>query len=401
MIMAQSMMPQLKSGDMLKEFRFTDYNWVYQQNMERSTCVVCSSKSLELSFSLNDFPKTFLPTTDPAHTDELINLDLYGCENCGGVQLKHLLDPNELYGTPHNITYDTPIWKKHHELFSDFICDNSNPTSVLEVGGYSGVLARNVLSKNQKIDYTILDICDKDPFIKNVRFINGNCEDFDFAAGVPVVMSHMFEHLYIPNKFINNLKQNSVTNVFISIPNMAAQLKNRIIPTVHQEHTFFCDYDTIVYLFAQGGYFCKSHYYYLEQSIFFHFTIDSHVIPNSSFFDKSRIKLLCDVYEKNKSSISSISVDNKEHIFICPGGIYGQLLYYYLNSDLKRNVIGFLENDPSKIGKRLYGTPFKTFKMNEVKKYESPTILFYKGPYMNEIVQQLNQYNNRIKYVFT
>lgn len=368
--------------------------------MERTTCVVCSSKSLELSFSLHDFPKTFLPTTDPEHSDELINLDLYGCANCGCIQLKHLLDPNKLYGTPHNIAYDTPTWKKHHELFCNFVCDNLDNNVVIEVGGYSGVLARNVLSKNQNIHYTILDICDKDPLVENVSFINGNCEYFDFTEDVSVVMSHIFEHLYDPHRFIENLSRNSVKNVFISIPNMAAQVKNHNIPIVHQEHTFFCDYDTIIYLFAKGGYSCKSHYYYREHSIFFQFTLDSQATPDLRFFNKLRTRAVSDIYENNEASIAGISVDT-EYAFICPGGLYGQIVYYYLNSDCKRNVIGILDNDASKIGKRLYGTPLKTFKMDEVRKYKSLTIIMYSGPYTNEIVRQLNEYNPSIKYVFT
>jgi hypothetical protein len=314
--------------------------------------------------------------------------------------LKYLLDPNELYETPHNVTYNTPTWKKHHELLCDYICDNFDNKTILEIGGYSGVLARNILTKNSNIDYTILDLCDKDPGIKNVKFINGNCEEFEFSADVPVIMSHIFEHLYDPNRFIDNLNRNSVMNVFISIPNMNSQVKNGNIPIVHQEHTFFCDYDTIIYLFAKGGYSCKSHYYYVEQSIFFHFTLDSRASPASVFFNKTRIDAVYDVYKKNEENINNISIDT-EHAFICPCGLYGQIIYYYLNSHCKRNVIGFLDNDQSKIGKRLYGTPHSIFRMDEVKKYQALTVIIFSGPYANEIFQQLNEYNPNIKYIFT
>ena len=182
---------------------------------------------------------------------------------------------------------------------------------------------------------------------------------------------------------------------------MTAQVKNLNIPIVHQEHTFFCDYDTIIYLFAKGGYSCKSHYYYLEHSVFFHFTLDSQVIPNTSFFDTTRISRVCNVYNQNKESITSIYIDNSKPIFICPAGLYGQIIYYYLNNEFKKNIIGFLDNDQSKIGKRLYGTPYSILKMDEVKKYDSTTIIMYRGPYANEIVQQLNEYNPNIKYIFT
>jgi hypothetical protein len=282
--------------------------------MERTHCVICLSE-LSLSYSLNDFPKTFLPTLENIETDKFINLDLYGCKNCGSVQLKHLLDPNELYGTSHNITYNTPIWKEHHRLLCNFICDNieTNNKEIIEIGGYSGVLANLITQKDSDIKYTILDLCDINPNIENVKFINGNCETYNFDKDCSIVMSHIFEHLYQPNKFINNIKDNGIQNVFISIPNMNAQIKNNLIPIIHQEHTFLCDYETIIYLFSKGGYLCKSSYFYKEQSIFFHFINSSNVTVDSSYFDIKRIDSVYNVYEYNKNKVNDnvfiVSVD--------------------------------------------------------------------------------------------
>ena len=368
--------------------------------MERTHCLICLSE-LSLSYSLNDFPKTFLPIDTPIKTDKIINLDLYGCNNCGCVQLKHLLDPKELYGTPHNITYNTPIWKEHHRLLCNFICENieSDKKEIIEIGGYSGVLANIIKQKDNSIKYRILDLCDINPNIENVKFINGNCETFNFDNNTNIVMSHIFEHLYDPIKFINNIKENNVKNVFISIPNMDEQIKNKRIPIVHQEHTFFCDYDTIIYLFSLGGYICKSYYYYKEQSIFFHFTNNSNLSIDNSYFDVKRIENLCNVYEYNKNKIKDIVIDNNENIFIVPAGLYGQIIYYFLNTKYKNNILGFLDNDPSKVDKRLYGTPNYIFKMEEIKKYDNITLLMYKGPYIQEIIEQLNTYNKNIKYI--
>jgi hypothetical protein len=368
--------------------------------MERTHCVICLSE-ISLSFCLNDFPKTFLPTLENIESDKFINLDLYGCKNCGCVQLKHLLDPNELYGIAHNITYNTPMWKEHHRLLCNFVYDNieSNNKKIIEIGGYSVVLANLVKQKDSSIDYTILDLCDVNPNIENVKFINGNCETFDFNKDASIVMSHIFEHLYEPIKFINNMKQNSIENVFISIPNMKAQIKNNCIPIVHQEHTFFCDYDNIIYLFSKGGYLCKSSYFYKEHSIFFHFVNSSDIKIDNTYFDVKRIENLTNVYEFTKNKIKDILINNNENIFIVPAGLYGQIIYYFLNDIYKKNIIGFLDNDPSKIGKRLYGTKNYIFKMDEIKNYDNVTLLIYKGPYMEEMMNQLNSYNKNIKYI--
>lgn len=37
--------------------------------------------------------------------------------------------------------------------------------------------------------------------------------------------------------------------------------------------------------------------------------------------------------------------------------------------------------------------------MEEIKKYDNVTLLMYKGPYIEEILEQLNTYNKNIKYI--
>ena len=174
---------------------------------------------------------------------------------------------------------------------------------------------------------------------------------------------------------------------------------NKCIPIVHQEHTFFCDYDNIVYLFSKGGYICKSSYFYKEHSIFFYFTSRSNVKVDNTYFDLKRIENVCNVYEYTKNKIKNILINTDENIFIVPAGLYGQLIYYFLNDTYRKNILGFLDNDPSKIGKRLYGTENYIFKMDEVKKYNNITLLIYKGPYIEEMMNQLNNYNKNINYI--
>jgi hypothetical protein len=369
--------------------------------MERVNCVICTSNSLFLSFSLDKFPQYYLPTLDNIEKDKFIDLDLYGCSKCGCVQLKKLLDTDELYGVSHNNIYHTPTWNYHHIMFCNFIYD-INYNTIIEIGGYSGVLARLLKQKNNNIDYTILDICNINPNIENVKFINENCESFEFDENATVIMSHVFEHLYDPTKFINNIKRNKVQTVFVSIPNMNAQIKNNNVPIVNQEHTFLCDYDNIIYLFSKGGYICKSHYYYKDHSIFFKFVynnIDNN-INDITYFDTTKIDRISKIYNNNRYNISNLFIDTCEKVFIVPSAAYGQIIYYFLNNEYKNNIVGFLDNDSNKIGKRLYGTPLYIFKMDEIQNYSKITILIYKGPYTIEIVNQLNSYNTNIRYIY-
>jgi hypothetical protein len=365
--------------------------------MERTDCVICNSKNLKFVYYLKQFPITFLPTENLINEDINTDLNFYGCENCGCVQLKDLLDPKVLYKTAHNITYNTPLWKEHHITLSEFIYNNKESHSIIEIGGYSGVLAKHLLEKDDSINYTILDICDEDPHLENVKFIKNNCETYEFDENTNVVMSHVFEHLYEPSKFINNLNKQNVKNVFISIPNMSSSLTNKTIPIIHQEHTFFCDYDDIIYLFSKENYSCKTSFSFKNHSLFFHF-VKQENINIIQKFNTNRINENYSVYEYNKNKIENIS-DFNEMFYIVPAGLYGQIIYYFLSDKLKSQTLGFLDNDPSKIDRRLYGTPCSIFKMNKIKEYDAITVLIFNGVYTNEIKTQLNSYNTNIRYV--
>ena len=105
------------------------------------------------------------------------------------------------------------------------------------------------------------------------------------------------------------------------------------------------------------------------------------------------------MYDYNKNKIENLN-DFDEPFFIVPAGLYGQIIHYFLSDKLKSQLYGFLDNDPSKINKRLYGTPYSIFKMDKVKDYDFITIMIFNGPYTNEIKEQLNSYNKNIRYVF-
>jgi FlaA1/EpsC-like NDP-sugar epimerase len=96
--------------------------------------------------------------------------------------------------------------------------------------------------------------------------------------------------------------------------------------------------------------------------------------------------------------MKSIIVDTP--CFICPAGHYGQKLYYYLQAS-KKNIKGFIDNDPLKQGKRVYGTPVYVYSPDILKTYRETTIymILYAGPYVDELKLQLNRIHPKIIYV--
>jgi hypothetical protein len=178
---------------------------------------------------------------------------------------------------------------------------------------------------------------------------------------------------------------------------MNVLLSKNMIQIVNQEHTYFCSYDDIIYIFSKYGYRCNKSYYFKDHSIFFHF-IQDHIEVQSHYFNKDRINEMYRIYKYNVLNIGCIKQIN-EPFFIVPAGIYGQIIYYFLKDKGLEHFLGFLDNDKSKIGKRMYGTSYSIFKMNHIQSYNKITIIIAKSPYSNEIIEQLNSYNNQITYL--
>jgi hypothetical protein len=94
----------------------------------------------------------------------------------------------------------------------------------------------------------------------------------------------------------------------------------------------------------------------------------------------------------------SITIDRP--CFICPGGHYGQKIAYYLRP-FRQYIRGFLDNDPSKQGLRVYGTDAKVHSPEILREFQKTkvSVILYAGPYTEELKNQLNQIHPDIKYV--
>ena len=56
------------------------------------------------------------------------------------------------------------------------------------------------------VDYTTLDMFRNNELPTSVKFIKGNCETYCYSGFNTIILSHVFEHLYNPRKFIENIK---------------------------------------------------------------------------------------------------------------------------------------------------------------------------------------------------
>ena len=363
--------------------------------MLRERCILCGTGTLTELFTLKNYPITPSSSSLEASTDEFKDCTFANCMVCGCIQLQTLIDPVRLYENSHNSTENTPTWKEHHRLFAEFVSERVDGR-LLEVGGNSGTLY-NLLS--QKIpDYTILDICDSEKRPPTVRFLQGNCEEFDFSGHIAVALSHTFEHLYSPRRFVENLSRAGVKSIFISIPNMDHLYTSKNISILHNEHTFFVGDAEIKYIFSCYGYSCAATQEFRKHSLFYQFVYEPATRPMLLCSSSERSLEIQTYLSEFERAVRACVIDKP--CFICPAGHYGQKIYYYLQR-YNEHILGFIDNDVSKQGLRVYGTGANVYSPEVLKTHqENPIcIILYAGPYTGELKKQLDRLHSDISYI--
>lgn len=348
--------------------------------MNRTKCVLCENEHMNIIYSLPQYP-LLRHSVESFSNDKYSDLVFVKCSACGCVQLYNLQDPNFLYKENNNQTFLTSTWNTHNEEFADFILSSGSVNSIVEMGGLTGHLARAIFKK-QSMKYSILDICDKFPDISGIHFIHANIEQYNFPDSDSVVLSHVFEHLYEPRKFLNTLHGKKVKNIFISIPHMKSLLEKSIPLLINVEHTFYLNSYLCKELFQSMGYRCVKEKDFRDHSLFFHFEYDipKEISWNSFMSDEKELDRYFKAY-----SIQHVPQTLPEEFYIAPGGYYGQFLYYQLKD--KSNVKGFLDNDKQKEGWRIYGTPHTITHPTSLQTHNPITICLASSAYSSEIIQ--------------
>jgi len=354
---------------------------------ERFACILCNG-SLRDFFCRKQYPITCSPPTNtqPFTEDIFADQNFSVCNICSCVQLKNLINPSLLYSTAHNNTFNTPTWLEHHNKFLNFIFNKVSHTSITEIGG-SGKLFE--LLNRSDINYTCLDISAPTVKVYGVNYIVGNCETYNYSGLETIVMSHVFEHLYNPHVFLNTILQGGVKHVYISIPNMKALIDSNTVNIINNEHTFYIDKESIIWLFNQHGYSPVDIFEYKTHSLFIYFSkIETTIINKLPLSRRLYVEnSLYNLFLKETSRLSNIII--KPNSFIAPAGIYGQFVIYCCKP---KNILGFLDNDLSKQGHRVYGTSYFIYEFDELAKYSNITIYLWDGQYTDELIKQIKSY---------
>jgi hypothetical protein len=370
--------------------------------MIRNECVICKNNIFKNVFNIIGTIDTF--STNTFFPNEIETLNFIGCLSCGCIQLQNLFDIEKIYAQPMQCVTG-PSLIEHYNLFCNFIVKNKSTDNFnfFEIGGAYGRLAKLIIdfykSNNTIFNYKILEFDTTNyPFIENIEYISGNCETYDFKNTNTLIMSHVFEHLYETKIFLKNISDSNVKEVFISIPDMESLTKLGDINNLNIFHTFYIDTNFITYLFREYKYELKNIYNYENNSIFYYFVKNKNIISNNLVSNIGLIDNQVNFYIELKNKIHNIIIESP--FFICPSGLYGRFVYYYLNENTRENVLGFLDSDTMKINKRLCGTKCLTYKKEEIVNYERPIILIVSKKHTDELTNELLLYNNNAIFYY-
>lgn len=364
-------------------------------SVERARCAISGADDLELIFNFPDFPVFMGCSDQPGELDLLHDMSWSISRSSGLIQLTTLLPLDVLYPEAHGAGAVGKLWDTHHRSFAQFI-SRWSPQSIFEIGGSHGLLERSY----RQFGYSSWTILEPNPSPVDgchARFIKGffDAEFFYDQRFDAVVHSHVFEHMYEPDSFMRHLSGfiDLGKRLFFSIPNMQVMLERKYTNCINFEHTVFLTETYVDHLLSKHGFRLDSKEYFLEDhSIFYAATrvpaVEIVPLPPSLYHMNKRL------YNEYIGYHRDLVIGLNDKILTAEGPVYlfgahvfsQYLLAFGLNSD---RIVGLLDNDVNKQGKRLYGTGLMVYSPAVLRDCSGAAVILKAGVYNQEIKEDI------------
>ena len=370
-------------------------------------CPLTFNKKFKKIFTIKKFP-IYMGTVPKNFKTLSRDMNFFINEITGSVQIFPRVNLNSLYFKSHGSGKIGKTWETHHDKFFNFI-NLKAKREILEIGGGHNsisVRSKKILSKVTSFDINGKKL-NKGHTLYNEFFSNQTIKKYKLYKKFDVVVhSHLFEHIYQPQDFLNSvynsLKDNGL-HIF-AVPNMEPMIKKGIASAMNFEHPFFLNEYSIKILLKKAGFKILEKKYYGKHHSIFYKTIKQKKNDNKNI--KNLFKKNFSLFKRltNKWNIDVKKINNKtkklnnKMIFIFGAHIFSQnLIKNGLNFD---NISGVLDNDKDKQNEYLYGTNLKVFSPLILKRYYNPVVILRAGEYNSEIKNQiLKKINPRTKFI--
>ena len=370
----------------------------------RENCIFCNYK-LYNTYFINDYENYVAHYQVDADTNLEKNVkipfNIFICSKCKTVQNKYLGELSEIYKVNHADSTGTTMLNLHNKNSDLIIKYKDNITNIIEIGSSKGVLADNIL-ENLNIKYYIIE----PSFFGNrnnkiiIDDYYENVDDSNIQANT-IIISHVLEHFYEPNKILEKIYLNkNIQNFFLVWPDLEYYINNNILHVLNTEHIYYVDNDFLIKILESYGFNLIEKEYYKGHSVLFYFNRDKFIEKKEINYINKNYSL--DLYYGNIFSnvnkcndLLKINKDYKKYIW--PASIHSlYLLIFGLDEKL---LDGMLDNSKNKIGKKMYGTNLKIQSFNEIieDNNENTFIILNGGVFNIEVENKLK--NSKIKYL--
>lgn len=359
--------------------------------IDRNYCVLNGQQDLEPLYSFPSFPVFMGCLDQPAESDLKVGMNWWISCGTGLIQLNKLLPLDVLYPESHGAGCVGALWDKHHKAFAEFVSKTA-PSSVFEIGGAHGILAREY-QRFADIPWTIIEPNPSPVEGCGARFIKGFFDDTFVAPETydTVVHSHVFEHIYEPDQFMRHvsgfMKQGN--HLIFSLPNMQVMLERKYTNCINFEHTVFLSEPYIEYLLAKHGFrLATKEYFMSDHSIFYAAVRDSSVpateLPHGLYERNKQLYIdYVHYHEKLIADLNREIAQTRQPVYLFGAHVFAQyLIAFGLDAG---QIVSLLDNDRNKQGRRLYGTHLMVQSPEVLKNDERPVVILKAGVYNDEI----------------
>jgi hypothetical protein len=202
-------------------------------------------------------------------------------------------------------------------------------------------------------------------------------------------MSHVFEHLYDPKKFISNCLKNCVQNIFIAIPSMDDKYQFHIT----EQHTFLYNQNDIEYIFGLCNYKLNDSIIYNTKELsfpcfFFHFVLTPEKYIIERHIDNTRHLFSVNLLLKK--------IIIPKNTFLATCGMFSIITYSLIEN--KENIIGVIDMDKLKQNKWFGTTEIMVYPYEKLLLCADVNIIV-NHPRKINIINMLKSINDKINII--
>jgi predicted SAM-dependent methyltransferase len=370
--------------------------------MIREKCGICNSKNINIFYEIKNIPIKLSCIKE--YKNDLETMSFFKCKDCLTIQLDKLIPLDILYSDSHNYTSYGETWNNYFKLFCNNIKDLIFNKNVLEIGCPSGKIVKNSINYNK---WYIVDPNKNENIVfNNIIFLKQMFDEkFEINEKIDIIIhSHLFEHIYEPNIFLNKCYDILDDNgeMFFGIPNMEYIAEKELCPFlgIFFEHTIFLNNDNVKYLLNNNGFDIIRIINYENHSTLFH--VKKNILKNKNEnkifkIDNKFIDMFYNTINKYSSFVKYcneiIEINNKKNIYLFGASYNTQyLIAFGIN---QQNIKGILDNSKEKEGKYFYGYNLIIYNPS-ILINDDCIVILKNGFYSNEIKKQILEINSKI-----